>query len=67
MNTMIVLRLDGQEGYLLVDPASGTVRPVESQDMPPAEAPGAKKYAGVAEAYALPVVPNLPSRRFFRH
>lgn len=68
MNAMIVLRLDGETGFLLVDPSAGTVRPMEALDLP-VEAPSAagKNYAGVAEAYALPALPNIPSRKFYRH
>lgn len=69
MNAMIVLRLDGEDGFLLVDPSSGTVRPIEPQEVPPLQtsSEAGKRYSGVAEAYALPAVPNIPSRKFYRH
>jgi hypothetical protein len=67
MNAMIVLRLEGEAGFLLVDPVAGTVRPVEAVDAPEAHAgaDGAPKLRGVAEAYAVPAMPSIPSRKFF--
>ena len=65
MNQMIVLRLDGDAGFLLVDPAAGTVRPIEADDAITAEAEGTQKFRGVAEAYALPAMPAIPSRKFY--
>jgi hypothetical protein len=63
---MIVLRLEGEAGFLLVDPVAGTVRPVEADDAPEAQAAdGAQKLRGVAEAYAVPAMPAIPSRKFF--
>jgi hypothetical protein len=67
MNSMIVLRLEGQADFLLVDPASGTVRPIDAEDARSSQAAAAaQKYRGVAEAYALPALPNIPSRKFYR-
>ena len=67
MDSMIVLRLEGQAGFLLVDPASGTVRPIDAEDALSSQAAEtAPKYRGVAEAYALPALPNIPSRKFYR-
>lgn len=67
MNSMIVLRLEGEAGFLLVDPASGTVRPMDAEDAPSSQAAeAAERYSGVAEAYALPSLPNIPSRKFYR-
>jgi hypothetical protein len=67
MDSMIVLRLEGQAGFLLVDPASGTVRPIDAEDAPASQAAEAgQKYRGVAEAYALQALPNIPSRKFYR-
>lgn len=67
MSAMIVLRLDGEAGFLLVDPAAGTVRPLEADDTLQTEtaAAGTEKFRGVAEAYALPAIPNIPSRKFY--
>ena len=65
MNQMIVLRLDGDAGFLLVDPAAGTVRPIEAEDAITAEAEDTQKFRGVAEAYALPAMPAIPSRKFY--
>lgn len=65
MNQMIVLRLDGDAGFLLVDPAAGTVRPIEAEDAIAAEAEGTQEFRGVAEAYALPAMPAIPSRKFY--
>jgi hypothetical protein len=68
MDSMIVLRLEGQSNFLLIDPASGTVRQIEPGDAPAHEAAAEEtpKYRGVAEAYALPALPNIPSRKFYR-
>ena len=67
MNSMIVLRLEGQAGFLLVDPASGTVRTIDAEDAPSSQTDeAAQKYRGVAEAYALSSLPNIPSRKFYR-
>jgi hypothetical protein len=63
---MIVLRMEGEAGFLLVDPAAGTVRPIDAEDAPTqAEQDGAQRLRGVAEAYAVPAMPSLPSRKFY--
>ena len=69
MSAMMVLRLDGEDDFLLVDPDSGTVREIDAEDVPALEMASvtSTRYAGVAEAYALPAMPSLPSRKFFRH
>jgi hypothetical protein len=65
MNAMIDFRRDGEDSFQLVDRASGTV----AADMPSVEASAEdnKQQPGVAQAYALPPLPNIPSRKFFRH
>jgi hypothetical protein len=66
MSTLIVLRVEGEAGFLLVDPASGTVRPLDSEDVPgEVVSEGAPKIRGVAEAYALPAMPEITSRKFY--
>lgn len=66
MSGMIVLRVEGESHFLLVDPASGTVRQIDADDAPVVGgSESARKYRGVAEAYALPALPNIPSRKFY--
>ena len=64
MNGMIVLRLEGDSKFLLVDPTAGTVRPIDAEDAAGVAA-GASTFSGVAEAYALPAMPSIPSRKFY--
>lgn len=67
MSEMIVLRLEGEAGFLLVNRTLGTVQPLEAEDAPlPGAASGtAESFRGVAEAYALPALASLPSRKHY--
>ena len=69
MNSLIVLRLDGEDGFVLVDPEMGTVCDIAPEDMPKlsGQASSGLSYEGVAEAYAVPAMPSIPSRKFYRH
>ncbi len=68
MSAMVVLRLEGQDRFLLVNPDAGTVQQLEADELPQAAAadPGAPKVRGIAEAYALPAAPAITSRKFYQ-
>jgi hypothetical protein len=66
MSDMIVLRLEGEAGFLLVNRALGTVQPLDTEELPPdTSAAAADKFRGVAEAYALPALATLSSRKHY--
>jgi len=65
MSNMIVMRLEGETDFLLVDVAAGVVRPLDHEEAPTSELQAGQKLRGVAEAYALPQLPDLSSRKFF--
>jgi hypothetical protein len=67
MNAMIDLRLDGQGRLQLVDQSSSTARPLEAEGMFSFQASAEDDKQPLAQAYALPPMPNIPSRKFFRH
>lgn len=67
MSDMIVLRLEGEAGFLLVNRALGTVQQLDTEELLPPDTAGAAtgKFQGVAEAYALPALASLSSRKHY--
>lgn len=66
MSEMIVLRLEGEAGFLLINRASGTVEQLDAADAPALDdAEGTSRFRGVAEAYALPALTSIPSRKHY--
>lgn len=60
MSGLIVLRLEDETGFLLVDPATGTTQQIDAEDVP-----DASELGDVAEAYAMPAEAGIPSRKFY--
>jgi hypothetical protein len=62
---VIVLRLEGEERYLVIDRLAGSVEEVELPGSLPVTDAKPSRFKGIAEAIALPDLDLLSSRKYY--